>query len=232
MPNHLPSIHRFSLLKKIGLLHLLVLPLALEFLSNPALGQEQPRQRLIRERQVSSGYFEDVDVSSPFYVPLVGGPKAGRRYINIPPRSGTYRLWRTFLADSHYGIRILKLQKCQDCHPQQSRDNHTVRAKITCFQCHGNRTDSWHGPLLFSNERYSASFLCMRQVPRRRQQLLCNLRSSFAEPGGRGYPRIVSDAFLRIFDHRSRCRRGPLPSSCRHFVMGLARLSNQSDASR
>ena len=76
--------------------------------------------------------------ASPFYLPLVGEPKAGRRYINLPPRSGTYRRWRTFLADSHYGIKILKLQKCEDCHPQQSRDNHTVRARIACFQCHGD----------------------------------------------------------------------------------------------
>ena len=137
MPKHLPESYRFSLLKRIGFLYLLVLLLALEVLSISALAQEQSHRHIIRERQVSSGYFEDVDVSSPFYLPFVGGPKEGKRYINTPPRSGTFRRWRTFLADSHYGIKILKLQKCVDCHPQQSRDNHTVRAKISCFQCHG-----------------------------------------------------------------------------------------------
>lgn len=129
---------RLYLRKRIGLLSGVVLLLTMEALAQPSFAQEQPRLRLFRERQISSGYFEEVDVSSPFYLPLVGGPKPGRRYINLPPRSGTYRRWRTFLADSHYGIKILKLQKCQDCHPQQSHDNHTVRAKITCFQCHGD----------------------------------------------------------------------------------------------
>ena len=122
----------------IGLLGGVVLLLTLHLLAPPLFAQEPERLRLFRERQISSGYFQEVDVSSPFYMPLVGGPKPGRRFINLPPRSGTFRRWRTFLADSHYGIRILKLQKCQDCHPQQSRDNHTVRAKITCFQCHGD----------------------------------------------------------------------------------------------
>ena len=138
MQMHLFGIYRLFLLTRIGFLYLLVLLLALEILSSPALAQQQTRLRLFRERQISSGYFEGVDVSSPLYMPLVGGPKAGRRYINLPPRSGTYRRWRTFLADSHYGIKILKLQKCEDCHPQQSHDNHTVRARITCFQCHGD----------------------------------------------------------------------------------------------
>jgi cytochrome b subunit of formate dehydrogenase len=124
--------------QRVGLLCGFFLLLALDALPLSALAQGNTRLRLFRERQISSGYFEEVDVASPFYLPLVGEPKAGRRYINLPPRSGTYRRWRTFLADSHYGIKILKLQKCEDCHPQQSRDNHTVRAGIACFQCHGD----------------------------------------------------------------------------------------------
>lgn len=123
--------------RRIWFVRALLLVLMLGVLPPPALAQDNTRLRLFRERQISSGYFDEVDVSSHFYLPLVGGPQIGRRHINLPPRSGTYRRWRTFLADSHYGIKILKLQKCQDCHPQQSVDSHTVRAGITCFQCHG-----------------------------------------------------------------------------------------------
>ncbi|CAB1058943.1 Putative cytochrome C [Olavius sp. associated proteobacterium Delta 1] len=141
---------RLFFLQRVGLLSGFVLLLALNALPPFALAQNNNRLRLFRERQISSGYFNEVDVSSPFYLPLVGEPKAGRRYINLPPRSGTFRRWRTFLADSHYGIKILKLQKCQDCHPRQSRDYHTVRARITCFQCHGDE------PIAGINHFYSS----------------------------------------------------------------------------
>jgi len=130
-------IWRLQCRKRIGLLIGVVLLLTLDALASLSFAQQEDRQHLFRKRQVSSGYFEDVDVSSSFYLPLVGGPKPGRRYLNLPPQSGTYRRWRTFLADSHYGIKILKLQKCVDCHPQQAKNTHTVRAKISCFQCHG-----------------------------------------------------------------------------------------------
>ena len=86
----------------------------------------------------------------------------GRRYINLPPRSGTFRRWRTFLQDSHYGIKILKLQKCKDCHPKQSRDNHTVRAGITCFQCHVEE------PIAGMNHQYSS------MNPTRRHFYVCS----------------------------------------------------------
>ena len=130
-------ISRLHLRRGIRLLTEVVLLLTLGAIALPSYAQEEARQRIFRERQISSGYFEEVDVTSFFYMPLVGGPKPGRRYLNLPPRAGTFRRWRTFLADSHYGIKILKLQKCEDCHPEQNRNHHTIRARITCFQCHG-----------------------------------------------------------------------------------------------
>ena len=78
MQKHLTKKYRFYLVKRIGFLCLLVSLLGLEVLSNSALAQEQSRRHIIRERQVSSGYFEDVDVSSTFYLPLVGGPKEAK----------------------------------------------------------------------------------------------------------------------------------------------------------
>lgn len=113
--------------------------LAVGALPEPAWAQKKMEmgRSIYRERRITTGYFEEVDVTSRLYAPLVGGPNLGRRFINLPPRAGTVRRWRTFLADSHYGIKILKLQKCVDCHPREARDIHTTRAGITCRQCHG-----------------------------------------------------------------------------------------------
>jgi cytochrome b subunit of formate dehydrogenase len=142
-------VRRIYFPRRIWFVGSLALVLILGALPLLALAQSNSRVRHVREQQLSSGYFEEVDVSSPLYLPLVGGPQIGRRYLNLPPRSGTYRQWRTFLADSHYGIRILKLQKCEDCHPQESLSSHTLRAKITCFQCHGKE------PIAGINHYYS-----------------------------------------------------------------------------
>ncbi len=44
---------------------------------------------------------------------------------------------RTRLADSHQGIKFYQNRRCEDCHIEQTRDLHTVRANLTCRQCHG-----------------------------------------------------------------------------------------------
>ena len=138
-----------------------VLLLAISAFASDLRAQEESRLHLFRERQISSGYFEDVDVTSFFYMPLVGGPKPGRRYLKLPPKAGTHRRWRTFLADSHYGIKIRPLQTCEDCHPEQARNLHTVRARITCFQCHG------YEPIPGINHYYSS------MNPTRRHSYVC-----------------------------------------------------------
>jgi len=44
---------------------------------------------------------------------------------------------RTRLADSHMGIAFYTDKTCVACHPQEAKDIHTVRANLTCRQCHG-----------------------------------------------------------------------------------------------
>ena len=126
---------RVSVVRPIRLL--IVLGLVWSALPETALAQNEVGRGIYRDRKISSGYFKEEDVTSRRYIPLVGGPVVSRRFINLPPRSGTFRRWRTFLADSHYGIKIFKLEKCVDCHPREARDIHTVRIGITCRQCHG-----------------------------------------------------------------------------------------------
>ena len=145
---------------------LFILPVALLCISailsvvspGKVLAQNESGRTIYHQRNISSGYFEESDVTSSFYSPLVGGPSPGRRYINLPPKAGTYRRWRTFLADSHYGIRILKLQTCSDCHTREARNMHTVRAGITCRQCHGEE------PIAGINHYYSPMNLTRRHA--------------------------------------------------------------------
>jgi len=83
-----------------------------------------------------TGYYEEYDVTSRFYLRLPGGPVLPPGLITSSPRGESLR-WRAFLSDAHWGITINRLQKCADCHAQQAKNIHTVRGKITCSQCHG-----------------------------------------------------------------------------------------------
>ena len=40
-------------------------------------------------------------------------------------------------CDSHQGIKFYKVLRCEYCHAEQAKDMHTVRANLTCRQCHG-----------------------------------------------------------------------------------------------
>lgn len=87
------------------------------------------------EREVSTGYYEEYEVK-PFHLP--GGPVLYRGVITVSPSASAASVrWRTYLTDSHWGLRFYAWRTCIDCHPQQARDRHTVRAGITCRQCHG-----------------------------------------------------------------------------------------------
>ena len=54
---------------------------------------------------------------------------------------------RTRLADSHQGIKFYNGRRCEECHIQETKDIHTVRANLTCRQCHG-------GEPIASNDHY------------------------------------------------------------------------------
>ncbi len=45
---------------------------------------------------------------------------------------------RSRLADSHAGIKFYDRRRCEECHVEEAKDPvHTVRANLTCRQCHG-----------------------------------------------------------------------------------------------
>jgi hypothetical protein len=111
---------------------------AVLLLPPPASAQEEVASSLRRykDREASTGYYEEHEVR----------PRHGRAFVEVPglrggvlpysPSSAKVRV-RSRLADSHMGIAFYKEKTCQSCHPEQAKDIHTVRANLTCRQCHG-----------------------------------------------------------------------------------------------
>ncbi|MEE8397660.1 MAG: cytochrome b/b6 domain-containing protein, partial [Desulfobacterales bacterium] len=83
----------------------------------------------------SSGLFEEYDVTDRFFLSLPGGPRHPEGLESLRLRGNTGR-FRSYMADSHWGLRINRIERCFDCHPEEARNIHSARAKITCRQCH------------------------------------------------------------------------------------------------
>ncbi len=101
-----------------------------------------------REREASTGYYEEYEVKpfgpSPF-IQAPGLTGRGMRY-----RSDEKNVWnRRFLADSHLGIPFYLNRTCESCHVEQAGNMHTTRAGITCRQCHSSE------PIASINHYYS-----------------------------------------------------------------------------
>jgi Zn finger protein HypA/HybF involved in hydrogenase expression len=92
--------------------------------------------RRYKDREASTGYYEEYEVRPRRIKPLVGVPGVEEGIFNYSPTAAKVRN-RSHLADSHMGIAFYKEKTCQTCHPEQAKDIHTVRGNITCRQCHG-----------------------------------------------------------------------------------------------
>jgi hypothetical protein len=92
--------------------------------------------RRYKEHEVSTGYYEEYEVLPRRQSPLVGVPGVQRGIFPYSPSAARVRI-RTRLADSHQGIKFYERRRCEYCHIEQTRDLHTVRANLTCRQCHG-----------------------------------------------------------------------------------------------
>jgi hypothetical protein len=66
----------------------------------------------------------------------VGAPKVLRKIFPQSPQAAQVRS-RTHLADSHQGVQFYATRRCEDCHQEEAKHNHTVRGNVTCRQCHG-----------------------------------------------------------------------------------------------
>jgi hypothetical protein len=92
--------------------------------------------RRYKEREVSTGYYEEYEVLPRRQRPFVEIPGVKRGLFSYSPSGASVRV-RTRLADSHQGIKFYVHRRCEDCHVNETKDIHTVRANLTCRQCHG-----------------------------------------------------------------------------------------------
>jgi hypothetical protein len=92
--------------------------------------------RRYKDREVSTGYYEEYEVIPSRQRPLVGIPGVKRGVFPYSPAAAQVRI-RTRLADSHLGIKFYQNLRCQYCHARETKNIHTVRANLTCRQCHG-----------------------------------------------------------------------------------------------
>ena len=102
--------------------------------------------RRYKEYEVSTGYYEEYEALPRRQRPFVEVPGVRRGIFPYSPTAARVRI-RTRLADSHQGIKFYQRRRCEDCHIKETRDFHTVRANLTCRQCHG-------GEPIASNEHY------------------------------------------------------------------------------
>jgi len=92
--------------------------------------------RRYKEYEVSTGYYEEYESLPRHERPMVEIPGVRHGLFRYSPSAAAVRI-RTRLADSHWGIKFYNNRRCEDCHIEQARDMHTIRANLTCRQCHG-----------------------------------------------------------------------------------------------
>ena len=88
------------------------------------------------ERERSSRSYERYEVKPRIYQVYVRGGIPQREAVTLSPIAEKVRR-RKYLADSHQGLKFYERLTCIQCHPQKARNLHSIRAKITCRQCHG-----------------------------------------------------------------------------------------------
>jgi hypothetical protein len=106
----------------------------------PAQEEVTSSIRRYKEREASTGYYEEYEVKPRRQRPLVGAPEVTRRfspYRAYRPRTAVEPSVRSRLEDSHAGIQFYEMRRCEECHLQEATHSHTVRGNLTCRQCHG-----------------------------------------------------------------------------------------------
>ena len=102
----------------------------------PAQEEVASAIRRYKDREASTGYYEEYEALPRRQRPFVEIPGVQRGIFSHSPTASAVRV-RTRLADSHQGIKFYNQRRCEDCHIQETKDIHTVRANLTCRQCHG-----------------------------------------------------------------------------------------------
>jgi len=162
---------RFS--KGIGILVMFFMLLI--FLPWPVSAQEEVTSNIYRYRErVATGYYEGYEVS-PRRARAIMKRQGIERGLFPLGRSAAAVRTRARLADSHRGLNFYERSTCIECHPEQARNLHSVRAEITCRQCHGSE------PIAAINHYYSP------MNPIRRHAYVCSKCHEGANSGFAGF---------------------------------------------
>lgn len=116
---------------------LLVLMSGMFALSGFAQEEVASSFRRYGDREVSTGYYEQYEAAPRHKQPLISVPGVKAGLLPYSPKRAPQVRIRTRLYDSHLGIKFYAVLRCAHCHPEQTRGIHTVRANLTCRQCHG-----------------------------------------------------------------------------------------------
>lgn len=167
--------HHYRICKKIMHTALLFL---MGFLMGPDMSraQEETTAAIMRYKQyeVSSGFYEEYEAKPRHQAPLVDIPGVRRGIFPYSPSGAAVRNVSR-LADSHTGIKFYNRRRCEECHIQQTRDIHIVRANLTCRQCHGTE------PIASINHYFSS------MNPIRRHAYVCSKCHEGASASYAGY---------------------------------------------
>jgi hypothetical protein len=104
--------------------------------AGPAQEEVTSSIRRYREREASTGYYEEYEVKPRRAQPFVGVPGVLLKPVPYSPQAAEIRT-RTNLADSHRAVQFYEQRRCEECHVAEANHSHTVRGNVTCRQCHG-----------------------------------------------------------------------------------------------
>jgi len=140
------------------------LALSLSLLPEIASSQEEVASsiRRYKEQEASTGYYEEYEVKPRRLLPMVGVPGVSRGIFPYSPSKADVRN-RSRLADAHWGIKFYGNRRCEECHMNETMDDHAVRANLTCRQCHGGEPiasiEHYYSPL---NPIRRHAFVCAK----------------------------------------------------------------------
>jgi hypothetical protein len=104
--------------------------------------------RRYKDREVSTGFYEQYEVKPRRMAPLVEVPGVTRGMFPYSPTAAKVRT-RTRLADSHWGIRFYQRRRCEDCHIRETRGhyyspfNPIRKHAYVCAKCHEGANASY-----------------------------------------------------------------------------------------
>jgi hypothetical protein len=116
------------------------------------MAQEETTSEIRRYQlyEMSSGYYEKYELKPRAQAPPV--PIRGVFRKEFPyTRSGSKITSKRLAPDSHAGIKNYNRYRCEDCHYESDENLMTIRAGLTCRQCHGGEPiasiDHYYSPL-------------------------------------------------------------------------------------